>query len=139
MCGSRVIRLSGFFLAAVLSGAHADTFYKCADSEGLITFTNQKTAGKQCVVLSKTATSAPKASSASTRVTQPTPSGFPKVSDVQQRTRDTDRRTILEEELASERKKLETLVPIVPESQEARRHHEHNIEALKKELEKLRK
>ncbi|MDP2752590.1 MAG: DUF4124 domain-containing protein [Rhodocyclaceae bacterium] len=125
------------FLAAVSSVVHADTLYKCSNSDGLITYTNQKTAGKQCTVLSKTPSSAPR-SAGSTRVTQATPSGFPKVSGTQQRTRDTDRRAILEEELAAERKKLDALVPIVPESQEARRHHEHNIEALKKELEKLR-
>jgi len=133
-----VIRRSGFLAAvSVLSMAHADTLYKCTDTDGLMTYTNQKTAGKQCVVLSKTNSPRSTGSTPAIRTTQATPSGFPKVSGSQQRSRDSDRRAILVEELAAERKKLDALVPIVPETQEARRHHEHNIEALKRELEKL--
>lgn len=153
-------------LAATATAARADNaLYKCVDASGQITYTNQK-GGKGCTVLSRdlpvsTFTPPP----ASTKPRAATPAGFPKVNGDQQKARDTDRRQILNQELAAEQKNLEEAKKalaeqenlILPEERiagggiqggkrEARiqtfrdrvQLHERNIEALNRELSNLK-
>lgn len=123
-------------LLSLSAPALADTLYKCTDKQSeSVLFTNQKIAGRQCVVLSQTAdggSAAPRSKVAAT----PSPPDFPKVSSQTQKDRDTNRRTILEQELANEQRNLD----------EARKAgnankaqlHERNIAALQKEMANLK-
>jgi hypothetical protein len=139
-------------MLVLLAGfAHADTLYKCSDSAGHTTYTNQKTPGKSCTILSQdkpvTTFQAPKA--------RPTPEGFPRVNAETQKSRDGDRRKILEEELRTEQQKLEDARKSLAEQeaireggeknyqrvldrlkpyQEEVKLHERNVESLQKEL-----
>lgn len=67
---------------------------------------------------------------------KPTPNDFPRVNNDQQKARDTDRRAILEQELAVEQKNLDDARN--QGGQDKMRLHERNIEALKKELANLK-
>lgn len=92
-----------FFLAlAAATAVRADTLYKCVDQQGHTTYTNQKAAGKSCTVLSQdkpvSTFSAPRKAS---------PGEFPRVSADTQKSRDGDRRKIIENELATEQKGLD--------------------------------
>jgi hypothetical protein len=140
--------------------AQADTLYKCVDEAGRTTYTNQKTGAKNCTILSQdkpVSTFTPPASKA--RPSTPTPEGFPKVSGETQKSRDTDRRRILEEELANERRNLDEAKRALAEQESIREGgernyqrvldrlkpfqdrlqlHERNVEALQKELGNLR-
>ena len=150
-------------LALIASVAQADTLYKCTDSQGHTTYTNQKTAGTSCIILSQdkpvSTFSTPSRSPTSTRAATPTPGDFPKVGNGQQKARDNDRRSILEEELSAEQKKLDSARKALSEQeairlgdernyqrvldrlkpyQETVQLHERNIEALRKELANLK-
>lgn len=94
-------------MALLLASAavHADVF-KCVDEDGSVTYTNAKS-GKGCKALSSDLPVSSVPSNAPSRRATPTPGSFPKVDGDTQRARDTDRRKILEQELASEQKSLE--------------------------------
>lgn len=131
--------------------AEAGTLYKCVDDSGVVLYTNQKTTRKNCTVLSiqlpppaaagvpNGAADRPKKASAT-----PTPSDFPRVSSSEQKARDTDRRAILERELATEQAALEKVRQAVTganppaTARDSITLHERNIEALNKELAKVR-
>ncbi len=143
--------------------AAANTLYKCSDEGGQVLYTNQKGAGKNCTILSRDQpiSSVPAVKPRAT----PTPGDFPRVSPEQQKSRDGDRRAILEQELGNEQKQLEESKRALAE-QEGRVEpterviggainqakveqrlqtyrdrvalHERNIEALRKELGNLR-
>jgi hypothetical protein len=94
--------------ATVLSWStvHADTLYKCTGQDGRITYTNQKSA-KNCTIISQDKpVSTYNAPAPTQRPRQATPNDFPRVSNDQQKARDNDRRSILEQELAQEQKQL---------------------------------
>lgn len=133
--------------------AAANTLYRCTDNGGVVLYTNQKGQGKNCTVLSVIVPPAPKtAGAASTRSTPsaPTPPDFPRVSSEQQQSRDNDRRAILERELATERGHLDTAkrqvdaaakgagAASLQSARDAIALHERNIEALTREMGKLR-
>ena len=154
--------ISGLSLAVVAATApaYADVF-KCVDTDGHITYTNARSAGKGCKILSQDKLS----TVPGTRVSTPSPASFPKVDGDTQKTRDSDRRKILDQELASEQKNLEQARKDLTE-QEGIVHpqersaggtingakvqerlqgykdklalHERNIEALKKEIGNLK-
>lgn len=98
-----------WFAMALLSlTAQAQDIYKCADSDGHVTYSNlpSKTCKKiflDPVNVAPSAKAAPKAASAATS----TPASFPKVDGQTQKSRDGDRRRILEGELATEQKNAE--------------------------------
>ena len=133
--------------------AAANTLYKCTDESGVVLYTNQKTPKKHCVVLSHSpaptpAPAAPGASKARASAT-PTPADFPRVSGSEQKSRDTDRKAILDRELATEtqsaekaRKALQEAGSQPADKLQALRDtlalHERNVESLKKELGSLR-
>jgi hypothetical protein len=89
-------------LALVPALAQADIF-KCTDSAGHVTYSNVQTKGCARLNLDPVST-VPSAKSAPKT---PTPSTFPRVDDSAQKARDNDRRKILEQELAAEKKSLE--------------------------------
>jgi hypothetical protein len=144
------------FLALLATGlplcASASTLYKCTDESGVVLYTNQKTEKKNCIIISVQVPPAPKgnADTAGNRPAKasatPTPSDFPRVSSTEQKSRDTDRRAILERELATEQASLEkakqALTSAGAKPPQAARDavtlHERNVEALNKELAKLR-
>jgi hypothetical protein len=137
----------------------ADVF-KCTDNEGHITYSNVVT--KNCKALSLDplpATSSASNAKANSAVKNPSPATFPKVDESTQKVRDTDRRRILENELATEQKNLEEAKKQVLEQEAVRMGdernyqkvldrvqpfkdkvalHERNIVAIKKEIANLR-
>ncbi len=152
------------FLLVVLGlfavSAQAD-IYKCVDGAGHITFSNLQRGGSGCKRLylepagsSGTPRSSSSASSSSRGAARanPSPAGFPRVEADTQKARDNDRRTILEQELAGEQKALDDARHELssqegqgaknPERVQSARdrvqQHERNIEALRKELSKLK-
>lgn len=136
--------------------ARADVF-KCVDEDGHVTYTNTKPSPKaKCSQLSRDQ----RVSTVPGRATStPSPAGFPKVDGDTQKARDSDRRKILEQELAAEQKSLEQAKKDLAEQEAIRTGdernyqrvldrlqpfkdkvalHERNIEALQKEIRNLR-
>jgi hypothetical protein len=131
--------------------ATANTLYKCTDESGAVLYTNQKTTKKNCTVLSyQPPPPAPASSGTKPRTSAtPTPGDFPRVSGSEQKTRDGDRRAILDKELANELQNLDkakkTLFDVGSQPADKLQPlrdtvalHERNIESLKKELGNLR-
>ena len=102
------------FLAAF--PAHAD-IYKCVAADGHVMYSN--VAEKNCKRLNleplPASSSAPAARPAAKA---PSPADFPKVGENAQKSRDNDRRRILEGELAAERKNLEQAKKELAEQQQ---------------------
>jgi hypothetical protein len=160
---SLLIALLAATLPATVQLARADTLYKCQNPDGRTTYTNQKS-NKTCEVISQdkpvsTFNAPPQ------KPKQATPADFPRVNGDQQKSRDNDRRAILEKELANEQKNLDTAKREVSEQEnlvlpeertqgggvqggkrEARvqtyrdrvQLHERNLESLRKELANLK-
>ncbi|MGB0128932.1 MAG: DUF4124 domain-containing protein [Rhodocyclaceae bacterium] len=159
---SKRIVIAAVTIAAV--GPVWADIYKCEDESGHVTYTNQKSSGKGCKVLSRDqsvttvpgsgASSSPKAAAK-----QPTPSSFPRVDNNTQKQRDNDRRSILEKELSTETQNLEKAKKELSEQEAVRGGdeknyqrvvdrlqpykdkvalHERNIAALQKEIANLR-
>lgn len=149
------LRRTPYLLVLIAGLAQADTLYKCTDSTGATTYTNQRTPGKNCTVLSQdkavSTFAAPK--------TRPTPEGFPRVSSETQKNRDGGRRKILEEEMRTEQQKLDEAKQKLAEQeaireggeknyqrvldrlkpyQEEVQLHERNVDSLQKELDSQR-
>ncbi|MFZ4534994.1 DUF4124 domain-containing protein [Propionivibrio sp.] len=154
------------FLAAI--PVQADVMYQCTDESGHKSFSNIKSSAKgaKCSAMDMGSPVSSPATKAATKT--PTPATFPKVDDNAQKSRDTDRRRILESELTAEQKNLEqakkdlaeqeaTVLPNermqykggggisggkVEERVQPFRDkvalHERNIEAIQKEISKLR-
>jgi len=142
-------------LLGTVSAAEANTLYKCTDRSGSVLYTNQKSGGKSCVVLSQMAgpsASPGRSGSSGSRPrasANPTPSDFPRVSSSEQKSRDGDRKAILDKELNNELQNLEKAKKAIadagaqpPDKVQPLRDtvalHERNVEALKKELGNLR-
>ena len=90
--------------------ASAGTLYRCKDEFGHTTYTNYKAGNRKCTVLSRDNTpraASPKSSGNSNINAKASPADFPKVAAETQKSRDGDRRYILEQELAAEQKHLE--------------------------------
>jgi len=154
----RVIVASLFFTGlmgfSINSPSVENRMYKCTSGAGVETFTNMNRKGEKCIiVLSGPQTPSPKVPDASTATRRaaatPTPADFPRVSNSEQRSRDSDRRAILDKELANEQQNLDKAKQALlaagsspADRQQALRDtqalHERNVEALKKELGNLR-
>lgn len=85
----------------------ASTLYRCTDEFGHATYTNYKAGNRKCVVLSREDTSSSSSKSNGSTIAKPTPADFPRVASETQKSRDGDRRYILEQELTTEQKNLE--------------------------------
>lgn len=140
--------------------AVAGTIYKCTDEAGGTLISNSKV-NKSCqAVVSGPDSSVPAPKAKTPGATaNPSPAGFPKVAEDTQKARDTDRKRILEQEMAGEQKNLEVAKKDLAD-QEATRggdeknyqrvldrlqpykdrvsQHERNIQAIQKELNNLR-
>ncbi|GAA5178698.1 hypothetical protein GCM10025771_18510 [Niveibacterium umoris] len=150
--------LAAALLLACALPASADIF-KCTDPiSGKVTYTNTKIGEKGCTLLSKDQNvSAVPANGAKKPAASPT--DFPKVDNSTQRARDNDRRKILETELASEERALESAKKELAEQESMRSGgernfsrvqervkpfqdqvelHERNVEAIRAEIAKLR-
>jgi len=137
--------------------AQADTF-KCLDANGRATYTNVKeeAKGKNCTIVMREISIVPANPPARPAAASSSPAGFPKVDAATQKSRDSERRRILEEELAGEQKSLTQAQAELGEQEKMRtgaeirnyqllqdrlqkykdevQRHEKNVEALKKEL-----
>lgn len=164
-CDMHMTRKKRLILASCLAGygvvptAHAD-IYKCVDDSGRVTYSNISNKGCTKLNLEPLSTipsGAPRAQEKPGGSSSP--QSFPKVDNDTQKKRDSDRRKILEQELAAEEKSLEQAQKELAE-QEAVRYgdernyqrvlerlqpykdkaalHERNVEALKRELANLR-
>ena len=154
--------LALLFLVAI--PAQAAVMYQCVDESGHKSFSNMKSAtkGAKCTAMDLGPASAPAAKGATKT---PTPTNFPKVEENTQRARDTDRLRILEGELDAEKRNLAqaqkdlaeqeaTTLPSermqgggisggkvaerVQPFKDKVALHERNIEAIQKEISKLR-
>ncbi|GAB4062299.1 DUF4124 domain-containing protein [Uliginosibacterium sediminicola] len=100
-------------LFALLPGLACADVYKCVDEAGRVTYTNDKPRGqKGCSLLSRdlpSGGSAPTLSSPKRAASGggSSPADFPRVDGAQQRDRDSNRRRILEQELATEQRLLD--------------------------------
>lgn len=140
-------------LALAASPAWADIF-KCVDEEGHVTYSNIQSKGCRKLNLDPI-TTVPPTKAAKT----PAPAGFPKVDNDTQKSRDEDRRRILETELAAEQRNLEQARKDLADQEaalpgddrggqraadrlqpyrERMAGHERNIEAIRKELGNLK-
>jgi hypothetical protein len=153
------LRRTPYLLMLVAGLTQADTLYKCTDSSGATTYTNQKTPGKNCTILSQDKPISTFAAPPRTRAATPTPDGFPRVNSETQKSRDAERRRILEEEMRAEQQKLEGAKKSLAEQETVREGgeknyqrvldrlkpyqeevqlHERNVESLQKEIDNLR-
>ncbi|MCQ9377439.1 DUF4124 domain-containing protein [Methyloversatilis sp. XJ19-49] len=146
--------------ASLLVAAPATSeIYKCVDAEGHTTYTNEKSRASGCKVLaSDVPVSSVPGPAAATPKPAANPGGFPSVSNDQQKARDSERRRILEAELATETGSLEEARKALTEGEAVRLGnernyqkyldriqglkdnvalHERNVDALRKELSKL--
>lgn len=100
---TKLLLIASVFLLATALPAQADIF-KCVGSDGHVTYSNLGDKNCKRLSLEPVPASAPAAKSAAKA---PTPAGFPKVEENAQKSRDNDRRRILEGELAAEQRNLE--------------------------------
>ena len=148
----------------------AQSIYKCTDASGATVITNSNSS-KNCKLVSSgpdNTVAAPKVAapvssspvpSRPAAAANPTPAGFPRVSENTQKSRDGDRRRILEQELSNEQRSLEQAKRTLAEQETVRNgdeknyqkvidrlqgykdsvaQHERNIQAIQKELSNLR-
>lgn len=100
-------------LSLVTGSVHAQAIYKCTGADGRVTYSNVST--KDCKKLTLDPVNVAPAPTSAART--PTPSSFPKVDDQTQKSRDGDRRRILESELATEQKNVEQARQTLTEQQ----------------------
>jgi hypothetical protein len=151
------------WLAAAPAGAQ--DIFKCADVDGRVLYSNVPTKNCRKIVLEPINVAPPPKAAPAKSAATPTPANFPKVDDKTQKSRDGDRRRILDNELAAEQKNLEqakkelaaqeeTVLPServqggaingakVQERLQPLKDkvalHERNIEAIRKEIANLR-
>jgi len=151
---ARVV-VSSFLLALGLASVFVSAqVYKCVDTDGKITYSNDRGQDKGCKPLSGEQS----VSTISMRVSPP-PAAFPKISDEMQKDRDKARRQVLEKELENEELALEGARKELAEQEGVRygneknyqkaldrmqpykdtvERHERNIKALNQELSGLR-
>lgn len=94
----------------IAAPVRADVMYQCVDESGHKSFSNIKPTdkGARCTAMDLGPAEPPAAKESAKAATKtPTPANFPKVDDNAQKARDTDRRRILEGELATEQANLE--------------------------------
>jgi hypothetical protein len=117
MIPTMTFRLRTLLVASLLAAFCApsraqDTMYKCIDEHGNTTFTNTGST-KGCTKLNVDPVVIPKLVTPGQRqqpaAASASPSGFPKVDSTTQRSRDNDRRRILEDELRDKEARLADL------------------------------
>jgi Domain of unknown function (DUF4124) len=104
--------LQAVLLFALLPGLACADVYKCVDEAGRVTYTNDKPRGQTgCSLLSRDLPSggspSPTLPKRAAGAGAHSPADFPRVDSSQQRDRDSNRRRILEQELAAEQRLLD--------------------------------
>lgn len=125
-------------LLALSASALRAQMYECVDASGQKVFTNIKSAAKGCKLLDIgpiNTVPAPKLPGK----TAPAPANFPKVDADTQKQRDTDRRRILEQELANEQKLLDQARKDLAEQESVRLGSERNYQRMIDRLEPYQK
>ncbi|WP_371324303.1 DUF4124 domain-containing protein [Dechloromonas sp. ZY10] len=131
--------------------ASAQVIYKCVDAGGGVLISNHRV-DKNCKpIVSAPENNLPPPKAAPKAAATPSPAGFPRVQEETQKARDSDRRHILEQELAGEQRSLETARRDLADLEAQRpgvdrllpyrervQQHERNVQALQKELGNLR-
>jgi hypothetical protein len=134
--------LIGLILGLSATALRAD-IYECVDPNGNKRFTNIKAEAKGCKLLNVSVpnvVSTPKAPGAKGgAAATPTPSSFPKVDADTQRQRDTDRRRILDQELANEEKLLDQAKKDLAAQDSVRLGSERNYQRVIERLEPYKK
>jgi hypothetical protein len=135
-------------LAAIALPAMAD-IYKSVDAEGRVTYSNLPMRGAKRLDLGPMPTTLPaprgaRGTASRARAADPSPINFPKVDDATQKVRDQSRRGILMEELGREQTLLADArrelagAPQNAKAQDNVTFHEKNIEALQKEMSRIK-
>ncbi len=155
-CGIKCLAWSIAATCALALPALADTF-KCLDANGRPTYTNikEETRGKNCTIVMREISVVPAPAPTRSAANSPSPSRFPKVDAATQKSRDDERRRILQEELSGEEKALTEAKAELTEQEGIRlgdernyqkvldrlqkykdevERHQKNVDALKKEL-----
>ncbi|MFC4159874.1 DUF4124 domain-containing protein [Chitinimonas lacunae] len=139
-------------LALLLSCVAMADIYKHVDAEGRVTYSNVPMKGAKRIDMSGLPGSIPaprsggSSSGGSRASANPSPADFPKVDSATQRSRDLNRRQLLQDEMASEQRLLEQarteLSKATPERAAKLRddmmHSEKNIEMLQKEINRIK-
>jgi len=130
-------------------GAHAQSeIYKCVDDQGHTVFQNIGR-GKQCERLAidpVVTVPGTRASRPADAPRQATPANFPRIDGDTQRSRESDRRRILEEELQSEQERLgrlrseynEGAPALLPDEQRGSQRYQERVRRLGEEIERSR-
>ncbi|MGE5386787.1 MAG: DUF4124 domain-containing protein [Betaproteobacteria bacterium] len=123
-----------FIALMLLTGAYTaqaqgGTIYKCTGADGATIISNTKME-KNCKAVVSGPDNALPAPKAGRSAATPTPSSFPKVADDAQKARDTDRKRILEQELAAEQKNLEQAKKELAEQEAIRTGDEKNAQKM---------
>ncbi len=131
-----VLALLVVFPAFTVHGA--DTLYECIDKNGNKRFTNISSEAKGCKVISVTPPSVVSSPKPAAKGAAP-PANFPSVDAQTQKQRDTDRRRILEQELAGEQKLLDQAQKELSEQEAIRLGSERNYQRVLDRLEPYKK
>lgn len=129
----------------------AQTIYRCTEAGGGVLISNTRVHNNCQAIVSEERNSVPAPRPATRASANPTPADFPRVPQDAQRSRDADRRHILEQELAGEQRKLDQARKDLAEREAASggleravpyrdrvAQHERNLQAIQRELANLR-
>ena len=133
----RLVLLSSVALACASTGARADDMYKCIDEHGATTFTNTGST-RGCTKLNVDPVVIPKLVTPAQRQQTSSPGGFPKVDAATQKSRDSDRRRILEDELRDKEAQLADLKREYNNGEPERQGNERNYQRYLDRTEKLK-
>jgi len=127
--------LVSFALAAAVASAHGqDSYFKCVDEHGNTTFTNTGS-GKGCAKINVDPVVIP---SPKYPVKAATPAGYPKVDSTTQKSRDSDRLRILQDELHDKETQLASLKREYNNGEPERQGNERNYQRYLDRTEQLR-
>lgn len=125
-------------LLALSASASPAEIYECIDASGSKKFTNIKSEAKGCKLLDIPTVNTVPAPRPPGKAA-PAPANFPKVDADTQKQRDTDRRRILEQELANEQKLLDQARKDLAEQESVRLGSEKNYQRVLDRLEPYQK
>jgi hypothetical protein len=136
MATSSISIWAALALALAVPAAEAE-IYVCTDEKGNKTYQNTG-ASKGCKKLDVAPIATVPAAKAPPRAATPPPGNFPRIDGEAQKSRDDDRRKILNDELRSERSKLEALRAEYNNGEPERRGDERNYARYLERVERLR-
>ena len=117
---------ASFAVMALLAVPAQAEIYKCVDTDGHVTYSNVQSKSCKKLNLDPVTSVPPPPTKAGART--PTPESFPRVAEDTQKSRDSDRRRILETELAAEEKQLDQARKDLAEQEAIRNGDERNYQ-----------